>query len=478
MKPGDSSRLDKTGQDVTKRMAEFAADGQSIDGVGPAGQKLLGGGHFAHHGFLQTLDIAYNHHQALRLRPDDIWLLITMAFSRHINQDPEKYRNLFVSFAGKQNITICEDKLVPGHGAKNDWIGCNVLGQFSDQIKNYIGEHLHGMLVADFSTTGVLERALSEMVLMDITQAFFEFVVVGRCGIPRIILDGSLEDWRSIRARIESFAEFGLNWWLEDLRYVLDEFVAAKSGEQINVKFWQRIFRGEHQEEEYLQPATVFVSGWVHVFFPYLADDCRNSVRSEPHVARERRENLGYSDAGRACTECGAAGVGALNKGTWMCQQCCRAHDLRRFYTHRVDQESMPTGFRRTPFVWEYMLAPPLQCEFIGGFAGCKLVGPSEVQPQFGFCVLNKGRGNNAQAQWTGFKGRGQGHGFKGRGQASGRETAQWRGFKGRGEGHESDDDDYDGKRQDAEVWSDDDNCGKSKGKGSFYSSFGEEWRH
>lgn len=395
-RPEDNSLLVKKGQTLEQRMSKFAdLDlGQSIDGVGPREdedgkvQRLLGGGHFDDHGFLQTLDIAYNQHQSLRLRPDDIWLLITMGFSMHINQRPEEYRHLFVNFEGKKEIRILEDTLFPG--GRNDWLNCGIFSKFSTQIKGFIGNRVHEMLVADFSTTSPLDHAVSEIVLMDITKAYFEYVVECRCGIPEITLEGSLEDWCSIRRRIEAFEEFGLHWWLEDLRYVLDEFVAAKGGQKVNVKFWQRIFRGEHQEGEYMQPDSIYVSGWVHVFFPYLSDNCRNTVQSESPAACRRRETGAYTVSGQSCVACGAHGLGADNDGAWTCQLCFRELDIKRFYNHRVDLADLPTGFRRVPFIWEFPMKM-YDCDFIAGFAGCKATSATEVRPQLAYCVVNKG---------------------------------------------------------------------------------------
>lgn len=346
-------------------------------------------------GFLQTLDIAYNFHQGLRLRPDDIWLLISMGFSMHVNRDPERYRHLLVDFQGKKELEIWNDKVKPGRGCANDWVRAGVLDQFSEKIRDHIGEDLHGTLVADFSTTTPVDRAVSEIVLMDTTKAYFNYVAYGMCGIPYVVLEGTLQDWEAIRQRVEPFSKFGLGWWLEDLRCVLDEFVAAKRGEA-NVGFWKRMYRGEHAEEDYHQAGATYVSGWIHVLFPYLMNKRPNEPRREPPSAQWRRSapEAAYAlEPGLVCAACGSSGAeaeGAAGAGEWWCRQCWRAHDLRRWFGHRVDHFRMPTGFRSVPFKW--VCSGTYDCLFLAGFVGCApATDAHEVAPQLAYCVLNKG---------------------------------------------------------------------------------------
>merc|ERR1719270_274940 len=167
----------------------------ALEGCGPREVRLVDTARSTidGHGFLETVAIAYNFHQDLVLRPDDIWLLISKGLATHINTDPEQYRHLLVDFEGKRKITVETDDVVPGLGLKNDWMASGVFGEFSRQIRKETGDTLHRTLVADFSTTTPLDRAVSEIVLMDTVKAFFEFEVVGTCGIPHVILEGTVE---------------------------------------------------------------------------------------------------------------------------------------------------------------------------------------------------------------------------------------------------------------------------------------------
>ena len=47
---------------------------------------------------LQGLYSAHCNHYPVRIKPDDIWLLIVQAFSNHIEENAEKLRHYFVNF--------------------------------------------------------------------------------------------------------------------------------------------------------------------------------------------------------------------------------------------------------------------------------------------------------------------------------------------------------------------------------------------
>ena len=44
--------------------------------------------------------ISHCNHYPIRIKPDDIWLLIVQSFSHHVNANSEKLRNYFVNFDG------------------------------------------------------------------------------------------------------------------------------------------------------------------------------------------------------------------------------------------------------------------------------------------------------------------------------------------------------------------------------------------
>ena len=49
---------------------------------------------------------AHINHYPIRIKPDDIWLLIVQAFSNHVNANSEELRKYFVNFDYKKTLTV------------------------------------------------------------------------------------------------------------------------------------------------------------------------------------------------------------------------------------------------------------------------------------------------------------------------------------------------------------------------------------
>jgi hypothetical protein len=57
---------------------------------------------------------------------------------------------------------------------------------------------------------------------MDTMQQYFEYTMQIACGISKVKLLGTLEDWIKIRENIEKLREFELDWWIDKIAPVLD----------------------------------------------------------------------------------------------------------------------------------------------------------------------------------------------------------------------------------------------------------------
>jgi len=120
--------------------------------------------------FMMTVHTAYCYHLPLLLSPDVIWNLIAQSVANHVNENSKALRTKFVKHEEKATLLIRRDEFVLG-SPSNDWEGC--FDEFSAKIKSHIGEENHSMIVADFSTTTSVEKACSEIVLMEAMKSFF-----------------------------------------------------------------------------------------------------------------------------------------------------------------------------------------------------------------------------------------------------------------------------------------------------------------
>lgn len=213
----------------------------------------------ATHPVIEAVHTAFAAHYPLALSPDDVWLCLAQGLALHVEANAEALRARFVRHAGKLTLQLRRDGFIKG-SPDNDWQGC--FAEWSDAIAAHIGKQ-RDLVVASFSTTGPIERAASELVLMSAMKGYFSFELLTLCGIPAITLLGTVEDWRAIRRRAEVFAELGLGEWVAALRPVLDQFVAAAAGD-IELGFWRSIYKQNGGS------GGPYVTGWINVLFPYL----------------------------------------------------------------------------------------------------------------------------------------------------------------------------------------------------------------
>lgn len=284
--------------------------------------------------FVEALTQSYAQHYPLVLGPDEVWMTLAQSFAQHVDQNAEKLRRLFVQHEGKEKIVWRNDSLVMG-SPNNPWM--DGFDYFADEIKKHIGKK-HDLLTASFSTTGPVERAASQVVLMDAMKHYFEYGVMTLCGVPEITLLGTTEDWKSIRARVQAFNEVeGLSAWVKRLDPITSQFVEASEG-RVDRKFWADIYKTEHRGS-----GGPEISGWANALFLYLANR-DGTMRKNP-----------------------------------------LAEDAGSDYNPRSGD--YPCGISKVPFWWEYH-GPRYDYEFLGGFVAVSQDPETlAVRPALGWAV-------------------------------------------------------------------------------------------
>lgn len=269
---------------------------------------------YGFHPLFEAAHRAYAEHRGLTLSPDNVWLTVSQGFAACVNQDPERYRSCFVDHEGRKEIRIYREGFLMG-AADNDWQGC--FSEFSARIREHIGEKTHGLVLSDFSTTGELERAASEVVLMDVVQSYFRYSVATLCGITSITLRGTAEDWDKVVAKTRALLEFGgehLQRWLVAAIPVVEQFARA-ARDNVDRRFWEGLYKGENGS------GGITADGHLLKLLPYVRYR-DGSVHENPLL------NVG-----------GRSGIGVAN---------------------------LPQGVSCVPFVWEY-LGTSYDYQFLAG---------------------------------------------------------------------------------------------------------------
>lgn len=210
-----------------------------------------------HHGLVAAMSVAFRQHRPFLLTPDAVWLTIAQGVAGHVNANSERLRPHFVRHQGKKTLAVQSESLdVAG------WEGA--FEGFADSLAKEAGPGLARLLTCDFSTTDPVTRAASRVVLMDTLKEYFDYEMQCICGIPRVTLAGTVDDWRDVRRRVEALAEHDLGWWRDALAPLADKWVETAGG-RIDRAFWQQMYIAISG-----YGGVEIVEGWVQRLFPAI----------------------------------------------------------------------------------------------------------------------------------------------------------------------------------------------------------------
>ncbi|CAI2179166.1 17743_t:CDS:1 [Funneliformis geosporum] len=220
------------------------------------------------HGLASAIIHAYTLHQHLRFSPDDVWLTIAQGVSNHIWNNAESFRYLFVDHEGQEEVFIDAQDII-GYINGNffgDWPKAIArLSDSTDQRVKKVG--LKQLLECDFSTSTSVSITASQIILLDSMKKYFRYSMRGGCGIPKVTLDGTLEDWLHLQEKVAKLRGLVLNldFWLDRLEPVVAQFISTYKG-NVDDDFWSMIIYQVPYGSGTLTPCW---NGWVCALFPY-----------------------------------------------------------------------------------------------------------------------------------------------------------------------------------------------------------------
>eukprot|EP00026_Physarum_polycephalum_P009179 Phypoly_transcript_09292.p1 GENE.Phypoly_transcript_09292~~Phypoly_transcript_09292.p1 ORF type:complete len:470 (+),score=84.72 Phypoly_transcript_09292:50-1411(+) len=366
------------------------------------------------HPLSSAAHLAYSQHYGITLSPDMIWLCILQGFATHLKKFPKKYTTLHPSLDinsnSKTRISIRRDDFVRNSG-NNPWH--EAIGEFSAKISEHLGDGVSRLTEANFSTTTTTERVVSQIVMMDILAPFFDFDMTTLCGIPFFVIEGKESDWQAIHDRVSKFSEFGLEWWVKQLQYILLQFVNVFKSPILEnegsffvenddrKKFWNNFYKLQDMS------GGPYVTGWINVLFPYITstngssgsyydpteDDVEEEWESEkpgnfkensapgdqkpgniPDVSADQPETDDEDKKGNTFV---------LNK---------KAINWKNDTQGGPTTGSFPSGLSKFPFTWFYYTTN-IDMEIMGGFVGMSQNMHDEglsLRPEIGYAIMEK----------------------------------------------------------------------------------------
>jgi hypothetical protein len=268
---------------------------------------------------------AFAEEKPVLITPDNVYLHILQRVAEHVNLNSEALKSKFLTDAaaaaeGKQTIVIINDALRQG-SADSPWH--EVFPEFRAALASRI---VDGQVpTIDFSSTTAVDQTCQTVALMDMLQAYFNFEVHTRCGIPEIALGGTAEDWTLLVINtVALLKRVEMDWWLVQLQPILEHFQSVACGNVADLAFWSTMIR-LFAEQSGSGPAA---DGWITKLFPYL----------------KRRDGSG------------------VDKNTF----------VETGWKSMVPFDALPSSVSKVPFVWEY-LGTRINMLFVAGAVGVEL---------------------------------------------------------------------------------------------------------
>lgn len=120
-------------------------------------------------------------------------------------------------------------------------------------------------------------------------QHYFDYKVLTCCGISKVKLLGTRQDWVKLKEATANLGTYGLDWWAESLCEILDEFIITYDGNP-NKAFWNCIYKYSYVGGSGEVPR---INGWILNFIPYIRDKPSYYAKRSLKVCMEECEKTG-----------------------------------------------------------------------------------------------------------------------------------------------------------------------------------------
>ena len=219
---------------------------------------------------------AHTNHCPIRIKPDDIWLLIIQAFCHHVNSNLDKLSNMLVDFDGQKELVLKYD-LNNIKDINNEKILENFNDQINHQMKEYLGEKLLDILTPNFSTTNQDSSIICKISIMGTFKKYYKYsLCLAGCGIPYIILEGSSLDYKKILYKSQELKKYKFDWYINRIIPHIKKMIEAKSG-KIDINYFKDMIQKKEVTEAKIGRSGIkeneekvdYISGWFLNFFGF-----------------------------------------------------------------------------------------------------------------------------------------------------------------------------------------------------------------
>jgi hypothetical protein len=229
------------------------------------------------HALVATADMCFRHHYPIMLKPDDFLLPIMQSFTAA--------RPTLEAGVQKIQIKLRIDDFMEENANYGP-----LVAEFHAQIKAHVGPEKSSVFEPlAMSTTGPYQRLAYSVALMDMYQNQFSYSTFSMCGIPKVTLLGTQQDWKNLHLKVQQLLETHpctVQEWKVELLGILQEIATTGAG---NADFWRNFFKFQEAS------GGDIVTGWINAFFPSIRNYSNTiSVGKKLNEIKKRRHYDSY----------------------------------------------------------------------------------------------------------------------------------------------------------------------------------------
>jgi len=299
--------------------------------------------------FLLMLQIAFNEHKRIIIRPDDFWLLICQGFSEHIKINSDEFKDVIVGQEERQTIQVRRDDFIIGE--VNPWE--ELFPDFTKELHKKINTNLYSNLVLNFSTSTKKEINAFEISFMDSMSNYFDYEFLSMCGIPEIEVAGTIEDYNKMLIALKELKKYNFDWWVDSIESNIEKIISTLKGHDVG-EFWNSIYKEDNES------GGPYITGWIADFFPYL----KTSITSENDIINYKEQSISE------CQILKTINIKNLNfRNLKIHNVQIRNPRLAMDAHYNLTLDNFPSGQSKVSFKWKY-LDEEIDMNFISGFIG------------------------------------------------------------------------------------------------------------
>ena len=146
-------------------------------------------------------------------------------------------------------------------------------------MKKYLGEEIIQNLTPNFTTTDYNSTIICKLSIMGAFKKYFKYeMCFPVCGIPYIILEGNIEDYKSIKEKAQKLSKYDFKWYIDRIIPHIEKMIEAKSG-KIDTNYFKNIIQENYFDN--ICASIDYITGWILDFFAYQNYRVNDQIKIE-----------------------------------------------------------------------------------------------------------------------------------------------------------------------------------------------------